>query len=548
MFDKYMLNFLNKLIRKMEETPISFYSWAVAFLSIIASRVLMENWLGSMVSKTGDYFFHHVAYTFVFFFLSYLIFLGLLMRSLKLKINQASNVMLWGYLIIIFPPLIDFILLKDKLYLSFYGIYGLEEMLRRFFTFFGDNPDFGVTYGVRFEIAVTVLALITYGYLKTKKYIKALLLGLQAYVILFILGTFPSWVTVIKQGFIKGFMQIGEVEIVQLFFTPAKFFSRETGTYLNALSIKLTLIYAILLFGVICLGLFLYYKKQFVAFLKNARPVQVIYHSGLLVVGIGLGIIFTDLDWDFNFFNFLSLLNIFIAIALAWLASVVFNDIYDKKIDAVTNGKRPLIVKAISESDYVTLGVVLFGASVFYAAIVNPKIALLLLGYQALAWIYSAWPFRLKRFPLIASLLSALASMLVIFMGFMLVSPAEDIVDFPKRIFWLILIALTLSLPIKDLKDIAGDKLEKVYTIPVIFGEYWGKIIIGSGIFLSYFLSVILLNEHSLIFWAIILGGASFWIVVFSGEGKRINNYNLIWWVLGLVAIYALFLIKTIGF
>lgn len=543
-----MTIFLGSLIKKLEETPISFYTWAVAFLSIIASRVLMENWLGSMVNRTGDYFFHHVAYTFVFFFLSYLIFLGLLMRGLKLKIGQAANVMLWGYLIIIFPPLIDFILLKDRLYLSFYGIYGLAEMPQRFITFFGDSPDFGITYGVRFEIAVTVIALIVYGYLKTRKKAKSLLLGLQAYVILFILATFPSWVTIVIQGFTKGFMQIGEIEIVQLFFTSAKFFSRETGTYLNALSIKLTLIYAILLFGVICLGLFFYYKNQFISFLKNARPVQLIYHAGLLVVGIGLGVMFTESDWDFGFFNFLGLLNIFIAVALAWLASVVFNDIYDKKIDAVTNGKRPLIVKAFSENDYIALGLVLFGASIFYSAIINPKIAFLLLGYQALAWIYSAWPFRLKRFPLVASLLSALASMTVIFMGFILVSPAEDTLDFPKRIFWLILISLTLSLPIKDLKDMAGDKLDKVYTIPVIFGEYWGKIIIGSGIFLSYFLSVILLNEYSLTFWAIVLGGASFWIVVFSGEGKKINNYNLIWWVLGLVAIYALILIKTIEF
>lgn len=530
----------------MEEAPMSFYIWSGTFLSIIACRVLMENWLGGMINRTGDYFFHHVAYTFVFFFLAYLIFLGILMKNLKISLRPASGVMLWGYLIIIFPPLIDFILLKDQAYLSFYGIYGLQEMFWRFVTFFGDNPDFGVTYGVRVEIALTVIALFAYGYLKTKSKLRAFSLALQAYMLLFILATFPSWVTIVTQGFSKGFMQVGEVEIVQLFFTSAKFFSRETGTYLNALSIKLTLLYAILLFGVIMLGLWFHYRKQLIAFLKNARPVQVIYHVGLLVVGIGTGMLFADLDWDFDFFNFFAFLNVSLAVILAWLASVVANDIYDKKIDVVTNSHRPLIVKDFSENEYILLGLVLFGASIFYAAIVNPKVAILLVAYQALAWIYSAWPFRLKRFPLVASLLSALASMLVIFSGFMLVSPAEDTLDFPKRIFWLILIALTLSLPIKDLKDIQGDKQDGVYTVPVIFGEYWGKVIIGSGIFLSYFLSVILLNEYSLIYWAIILGGASFWIVVSSQENKKINNYNLIWWVLGLVSVYVLILLKTI--
>lgn len=543
-----MAIFSGNLIKKIEEYPLTFYIWASSFLSIIACRILMENLLDGMLNRTGDYFFHHASYTFVFFLLTYLIFIGLLVKNLKIKLKEAFNIMLWGYPIIIFPPLIDFILLRDTMYLSFYGIYGLAEMPVRFLTFFGDSPDFGVTYGVRFEIAMAVVALGFYGYLKTKNKIMALWLSLQVYIVLFILGTFPSWVTIISQGFLKGFMQIRDIEIVQLFFTSAKFFSRETGTYTNALSIKVSIIYSILLMGIIILGLFLYYRKKLFAFLKNSRPAQLIYHAGLLLVGVGLGVLFTNIDWEFNFFNFFSLLNIIIAVLLAWLASVVFNDIFDKKIDSVTNSDRPLIVKDFKEVDYITIGIILFAFSILYAAMINPKVALLLVAYQALAWIYSAWPLRLKRFVLLASFISALASALVIFAGFILVSPLEDTTEFPRRIFWLILISLTLSLPIKDLKDIKGDKLDGVFTVPVVFGEYWGKIIIGSGIFLSYFLSVILLNETRLLFWAIILGGASFWVVTFSAEGKKINNRNLIWFVLALVAVYVIVLGKFILF
>jgi 4-hydroxybenzoate polyprenyltransferase len=263
-------------------------------------------------------------------------------------------------------------------------------------------------------------------------------------------------------------------------------------------------------------------------------------------VGIGMGIIFTKIDWDFSIFNLFSVLNIIIAVALAWVASVVFNDIYDKRIDVITNNKRPLIVGDYAQGDYIGVGLVLFGASIFYAAIINPKVAFLLMAYQALAWLYSAWPFRLKRFLGIASFISALASMLVVFAGFILVTPMENIALFPKRIFWLLFMALIFSLPIKDLKDIAGDKADKVYTIPVVFGQYWGKIIIGSGIFLSYFLSIIFLNEYSLLGWSIFLGGVSFWVVVSSAEGKKINNYNLIWWILALLIIYMFILMKLI--
>lgn len=537
---------LSKIIEKIENTPTSFHLWLITFLSIIVARVLMENWLAGMVSKTGDYFFHHFSYTLVFFLMAYIIFLGLLMKSLKLEIKKASNVLLWGYLIIIAPPLIDYILLKDSVYLSFYGIYGLEEMFWRFVTFFGDKPNFGITYGVRVEVALMMVFLFCYSYIKNKKILKSLCLSLAGYTILFVLGTFPSWITIITQGFSEGFMKIGEVQIVQLFFSSARLFTRETGTYLNALSIKLSIIYATLVFGLVNLGVFFYYRDKFIAFLKNARPVQLIYHGGLLVVGMGLGIFFTGLSWSPNIFNFCAFLDILIAVALAWLASVVINDIYDEKIDSITNKSRPLITKDFSKNDYMTVGVVLFGVSILFSAMVNPKVALILVAYQCLAWAYSAWPLRLKRFPIVASLVSALASILILFSGFILTSANEDISQFPARIFWLILIALVFSLPIKDLKDIQGDEADGVMTIPVIFGEYWGKIVIGGGIFISYFLSFIFLNEYKLMPWAILFGGASYFVVTFSGKNKKITNRNLIWWVLGLLTVYVAILVKIV--
>ena len=516
-------------------------------MSIIATRVLMENWLSGMVNKSGDYFFHHFSYTLVFFLLSYVIFVLFLMKFLKMNLKKTSNVILWGYLIIIFPPLIDFIMLRDKYYLSFYGIYGLAEMPKRFITFFGDSPDFGITYGVRIEIAFTVLALLVYGYIKTKSKFKALSLGIISYAILFFLGTFPSWFTIITQGFQKGFMKIGEIEITQLFFTSAKFFSRNTGTYLNALSIKLSIVYAVLLAIIILTALFFYYRNELLAFLKNSRPVQLIYHVGLLVLGMLMGIFFTKIDWDFNIFNFFALVAVIISVVCAWLASVVVNDIYDKKIDAVTNQDRPLVVGIFSEKNYVIIGVVLFAVSIFFSAMVNPKAAFLLIAYQGLAFLYSAWPFRLKRFLGVATLVSSLASLLVLFIGFILVAPEENLSDIPARIVWLLGIALIFSLPIKDLKDIKGDKLEEVKTVPVVFGEYWGKITIGSGIFLAYVFSVILTNEFRLMFWALLFGGTSFWILNLSNQNKKITNRNLIWWVMGILFLYFLIVVVTLA-
>ena len=534
-----MFKKLVDLVEKIEKTSTNFYLWSLTFLSIIFARVLMENWLGKMINRSGDYFFHHFSYTLVFFLLSYLLFLAFLMKKLDLKIKAASNVMLWGYLIIIFPPLFDFILLNDRPYLSFYGIYSLSEMPYRFFTFFGDSPDYGMTYGVRIEIAFTVLALLVYAFIKTRDKIKALIISIEAYLILFFLGTFPSWMTILVRGFQKGPLNVAESDIVQLFFPSVRLFARSTGSYLNALSIKLSLVYGFILFLFVCWGLYVLYRKQFLAFLKNARPVQLGYHIGLLLAGMFLAVAFTRINWDLNIFNIFALLLVMVSVAFAWLASVVVNDIYDKKIDHLTNQTRPLIVKDFSNEAYITAGVVLFAVSIFFSAMVSPKVAFLLMAYQALAFFYSAWPFRLKRFLGVASLVSSIASLLILFAGFILAAPMEDIGQLPTRIIWLLGVAFIFCLPIKDLKDIKGDKADGVMTFPVVFGEYWGKVIIGGGIFFAYVFSVIAFNEKKLLLWALFLGGVSFWLVVISKErGQKITNRNVIWWVMGVLAIY----------
>ncbi len=541
-----MLEIIKSIVEKIEKKQTNFSLWALSFVGIIAIRIFVESWVGGLTNKNADYFFHHTTYTFTFFCLSYLIFLSLLQNFFKISLVKASNILLVGYLIIIFPPLIDYLLLNDKIYLSFYGIYGLPEMLKRFLTFFGDNPDFGITYGVRIEIALTILFLFIYSLIKTKSNLRSAKLALVSYAILFFLATFPSWVTIIVKGFPFDFLKVGEVQIAQLFLTPAKFFSRSTGSYFNALSIKLSAIYSLLIVLMLLKISYQNYRRKLILFLENIRPVQVVYHLGLVIVGIGIGMKFSEVAWSFDFFNIIALLNVFVAVILAWIASVAVNDIFDREIDEISNKHRPLVSGEMSKKEYVVIGVSAWFFSVLLSAIINPKVAFLLIAYQALAWVYSAPPLRLKKIFLLSTIISSLASVVIFVAGFVLVTPSQDLTDLPTRILWLLFISLTLSLPIKDLKDIAGDKQKGAKTIPVVFGEYWGKVIIGVGIFLSYLLSVILLNEFRLFYGAILLGGASFWLVVSAGQIKNINNRNVIVWVMGVLAIYVLFMAKIV--
>lgn len=543
---KNMLKQVKKIIIGIENTQTSIVGFSVFFFSLIALRLFTEAFLHGFANASGNFLFFEFTHTFLFFLISFLIFIWIIKIFIPIEIKKIANILSWGFLILLTPPIIDYVISNGQGFWSFYIFDGLYGMAQRFFTFFGDNPQMGITYGVRIEVAISLFFIFIYGFAKTKKILKSFLLTISSYTAFFILGTFPSWIAIATQGWSKGFFAINPIDIAQMFLTPTNIFSTNNTELINALNIKMSIIYSLLLIAVIFIFYLRTNKRELVSFLKNVRLPQIFYHSGLFLFGAGLGIIFTKPVLFFSFFNTLSLILLLISISFAWTASVVFNDIFDQKIDTISNSNRPLTMGIFSLHQYLSIGIALFIASIFFCAIVNFKIALLLIAYQAIAWMYSAFPLRLKRFAFISTAVSALASLLILFSGFILVSPDQNISRLPSEIIWLLFLAYTLSLPIKDFKDIKGDRKDGVFTVPVIFGEYWGKIIVGGGILISYILSVFILNELRLFWWAILFGGISFWLVGYSSsdQAKKINHRNLPWWIMLPVIFYGIILIK----
>jgi 4-hydroxybenzoate polyprenyltransferase len=582
-----MIKALWKIVDKTENAPTSFWLWISTFTAIILVRLAVEFWLSGFKSRSGLFLFYEFTHTFLFFLTAYLLFAWTVKILLKTGIKKIYKMLLWGYLIIISPPVLDHLISHGQGYWSFYDFGGLKDLAVWFFTFFDRTPEIGITYGVRIEVAASLLFIFIYSLLKlgnskseyrnpkqyqisniknqkfgnwklfrnlkleirnlgVKNIVKAALksfgITIIAYLIFFILGTFPSWTAIAFQGFYQGFFSITDIHIVQMFLTPAKIFSREIPDIVSSLNIKMSLVYALVVTAITTFGLYLNFREKFISFLKNFRFPQLIYHGGLLTAGLGMGIIFSRTYLEINFFNSISYLVALIAVAAAWLASVVVNDIHDKEIDKITNNSRPLVKNIFSPEQYKILGIMLFTASILFSAIVNFKFALLLIAYQAIAWIYSSPPLRLKRFAFVSTFVSAIASLMVLFSGFLLASPEQNIENLPFSIIALLVISYTFSLPIKDLKDIEGDKKEGVYTVPVFFGEEWGRIITGSGLFISFVLSVLLLNEPRLFWWAILFGAVSFWLVL----NKKIHPRLLLWWILGTVSLYGIILVKII--
>lgn len=277
------------------------------------------------------------------------------------------------------------------------------------------------------------------------------------------------------------------------------------------------------------------------AFVANWRFPQLLYHAGLVLVGAGIGILYAIPGWKFNLGDILRIGTIVLGVWCAWISSVVVNDVVDLRIDRISNPDRPLPRNIFSANEYLALGAIFFFFSLLLVGIVGWTFFFLIFLYQAVAFIYSAWPFRLKRFPFVGTFVSALASILLVFSGFIVLSPDRSLAFFPWPIAFFLVLGYTLSLPVKDFKDIDGDAANGVWTIPVVFGAEWGKVAVGSGIFFSFMLSVLVLGDFRL-FWPAFGCGSFAFAAVLNMKKPALSRWlhyrNIFWWLIGSVTIY----------
>jgi len=512
--------------------------WSVflaSFLGVISLRVLEESFLAS-AGKSFEGVVINFLYNFFFFALLFLAIWLFLAFFLKENPKNIAGIILWGFWLIILPPIFDIWKTGGSVFWSFYALNGLDELWGQFITLFGRMPSGIVYFGTKIVFVLTLLLVGVFIFFRTKSRFKAVVGALMAYLIIFIMGSFPSWLVFIYYFFegSKSVGEIGSVDIVQFFAFPHLIFGANGYDFKYAFTSNLNLAYfsLILIFSG---GLFfLSGREKFWAVMKNLRFPQLIYHTGLFLVGMGLGYWAYPQNLEINLFSIVSVIILLASVFLAWEASVVFNDLYDARIDNITNGNRPLPRKIFASKDYADLGIIFFFLSLIGGLVVSVKFSLLFLVYQVLASVYSLPPYRLKRFPVVATFFSSLASVLIVMIGFSLFSGNGNLNLFPWRIFLLLVVSLTLSLPIKDFKDIEGDRKDGVWTIPAIFGEYHARTIVASGIFLSFMLSVLILNENDLFWPALTAGAAAFWTMT----NRKVKTRQMNWWVMGILFLY----------
>jgi 4-hydroxybenzoate polyprenyltransferase len=541
---KTIYNFALKTLH----TTFSIKIIILTFLALILARLGIENWISHFETHNPVFYFYEFLHTFLFFYLLFIICIALSVKIAKISLKSSITLFLFGFIFILFPPIIDWfistIYFNGANFMSYYLFDSLNGLLHSFFTFFGDKPMDGITYGTRIMILISIMFLSLLTFLKTKQFFRTIFMAIFSYTIFFLLSAIPTFITIIISN---NHLSITRTTVASIIASPTSILGNQITSPISSINIKMSLLYLLLSILVTLFIIFRLKKHLFISLLINIRPIQTIYHIGLLFIGIGIAIIFTKTTILPSFFTFTAFILLCLATIMAWYSTVIFNDCIDQDIDKISNTQRPLIQKILTQSQYTQIGILLMLLSIIIVATINPYAALVLIFYHSLSFLYNTPPLRLKRFPLIATFTAAIASFLIVAMSFITVTKTHSINEFPVHIAVLLIVTYTISLPIKDLKDIAGDKANDIFTIPVIFGERISRSIIATSIFLSFMLSIFTLGTKSILIPAILSGALCFWTLVGQKNNKFIfTTTQVLPIVFVIVTLYAIILFVSL--
>lgn len=495
---------MGKIIDKIENMPLTAKQWIGTAWIIMILRMAFEGFSGNGLDfyNFQALFLHPILFYFSLI-LTIAIFLYLLTGK---EVKKILNLALIGLVIILFLPFIDFLASGGKGDVqSHYFFVSLPELIRNYFTFFGPHLESGATYGVRVQAILAMIFTGVYIFHVTRKKWKALLGVIGAYTIFFLYGALPSIIGSFSY-LPRNPWSVGYFEILNKFAQPRNIFAivYDSGMLKEIFSIEMSIIILPLVFGQLFILLLIWNKTKFIEFMKNLRYLRLLFHYAALVIGIVIGMWVFDSAFDLTLYGILTFIALGIATTCVWIFSLTINDQNDMEIDSISNQDRLLVRKIFSPQEFEMIGNIAFILAIMASLAVGYDFFVLILVALLLSVIYSVPPFRMRRFPLISSFIIALGTASLTLVGYRLFSVTGTFFEFPINMFMLLIFVVALVINIKDIKDIKGDKPNGVYTIPTVFGDRKGKIIISLLFVLSYLLFPIILLIQELIITALV--------------------------------------------
>lgn len=511
---------MKRIIEKIEAMEMSMAGWLLTFWAVSVLRMVLESFSGNGLAL---YPFEAVFVHPPLFYACLLLTVSLILHLLtKESMQKIAKLVVIGFFAFLIPPFVDFIFSGGKGNIQIQYIFSpLPLLVRDFFTFLGPNLKSGATYGIRVEALTTIILVGIYIYIKTKKPWKVIAGGLIAYFVAFIYGALPGFVGAFSY-LPKNPWVVTSVEILQRFLTARNIFAIQYPvTEIQKLfSIEMALLFLPIMTVQLLLFFWFWDKKKFIAFVRKFRYLRLFFHYGAFVAGIIIALHVYHVSFNPGAYELLTLFALFLAITCVWTFSLTTNDRNDVEVDKISNSDRLLITGVFTTKEYDALSGLAVVIALVSSWAVGYNFFVLILASLILSYLYSNYPTRLRRFPFVSSFLMSLGTAFIVLAGFLLFAPAQDFASFPINFFVLMIFVVALIINIKDIKDIEGDSKNGIYTVPTIFGDKRGKIIIALMFVLSYLLFPIILHSKALVVTAIIFSVFT-WLLI---NVKKVNE------------------------
>ncbi len=504
---------INKIRTYLESITISPQSWLVGVLGVVLGRVFLETlsspsgqgFLSIQFSTILHYFLFYLAFVFVFMF-----FVRVFVPSFK-HLSLQVGVLALGALFI--APILDFIFSKGKGYTMGYLFDTPRELLISFLSFFGPAGSYGITIGIRIEVAIILILVGLFVYFSSFKIWRAISAVLVLYVVIFFFLSFPSILNLLFSDFKEPLAYFNHLLSNSGTILNNLHPSFEYSGVLSAFEIGFNFLIAKIWFIFSVLLAVLYFrsafKDKFNAIFANSRPERVAHYMFMILVGMVAAYAVLPV-WQFNVADYISLLVLALSVYFSWMFAVCINDIVDFDIDQISNTDRPLVGQTLTQGEMKVSAQLFLIASLVGGYLAGFAPFFFVVSFTALYYIYSAPPTRFKLVPFFSSFIIGLCCLSIVLAGFFLTIPIKSGLLLPTNLIVGIVVIFTLWSHIRDMKDIEGDSAAGIKTVPVIFGPKWGPRVVGLFAGSAYILVPVFMSNIKLLPIAIIAGLATY--------------------------------------
>ncbi|MDR3450153.1 MAG: UbiA family prenyltransferase [Alphaproteobacteria bacterium] len=466
---------LHKILAWMGRQEMSVGSWLAAFLSIYMIRFFIECLSSAPLADILDKTPPLILLQFALFYLALVLGVACILKLATRDAPSIIKIILYGTCLIWIAPSVDLAVYGRAGQVMMYIFAGSDEIWHRYLTAFGAQPALNaITAGIQVEVAVILFGIGLFAFLYRRNLWAPVIAVLAAHFFIFFIGCLPSLVAILLQS------PTPETLTGNGFFDYFRSVYWESGMARNVMGAGdpaftgTDMVFAqILLFVSAALGLlwFLLDRPKTVrAILRNCRPERALFYAAFLFVGLALANVQRG-AWTYNWIDDLSIATLVLSWFASWMFAVHINDIADIEIDKISNRSRPLVTGALSVEEMRQSAVIWLAIS-FAGAMALGQYTLFLDAFCiACSYAYSAYPLRLKRVPVFASLLIALVALGSVFAGFFLMCTDKAQSSFPLAVALSFVAMFTLGVNVRDIKDIEGDRAQGIMTLPVLFGK-----------------------------------------------------------------------------